>query len=80
MRKLKLKWSLTVLLLEIHHYQNSNRSQMLKPNDKAQTEMVINGLADILLRAAEGGEAVFCLPGKIHCLINNNKKNIFAFY
>jgi len=42
---------------------------MLKPNDKAQTEMVINGLADILLRAAEGGEAVFCLPGKINFLI-----------
>lgn len=36
---------------------------MLKPNDKAQQEMVINGLADILLRAADGDEAIFCLPG-----------------
>jgi hypothetical protein len=36
---------------------------MLRPNEKAQHEMVINGLTDILMRAADGEEAVFCLPG-----------------
>ena len=40
---------------------------MLKPNEKAQTEMLSGGLAEILCRVAEGGEAVFCLPGPDNC-------------
>jgi hypothetical protein len=37
---------------------------MLRPNEKAQLEMIISGLAEILIRAAEGDEAVFALPGQ----------------
>ena len=45
------------------HYFDS-RTQMLRPNEKAQHEMVINGLADVLMRVADGEEAIFCLPGR----------------
>ena len=45
------------------HYLVS-RTQMLRPNEKAQHEMVINGLADVLMRVADGEEAIFCLPGR----------------
>jgi hypothetical protein len=36
---------------------------MLKPSSKSQEEMIIAGLSEILIRAAEGDEAIFCLPG-----------------
>ena len=38
-----------------------------KPNEKSQTDMLSGGLAEILCRVAEGGEAVFCIPGPNNC-------------
>jgi len=40
---------------------------LLKPNEKSQTDMLSGGLAEILCRVAEGGEAVFCIPGPNNC-------------
>ena len=43
------------------------RGSLLKPNEKSQTDMLSGGLAEILCRVAEGGEAVFCIPGPNNC-------------
>jgi hypothetical protein len=43
------------------------RAQLLKPNEKAQSEFVVGGIAEALFRAAEGNEAYFCLPGSENC-------------
>ena len=40
---------------------------MLKPAEKAQLEMIIASLSEILLRLAEGNPATFCLPGSDNC-------------
>ena len=40
---------------------------MLKPTEKAQLEMIIASLSEILLRLAEGNPATFCLPGSDNC-------------
>ncbi len=39
----------------------------MKPGDKAQSEMIIASLVEILLRLSEGRSAVFCLPGSDNC-------------
>ena len=46
---------------------NALRIQVLKPSDKAQTEMIIASLVEIFLRLSEGGTATFCLPGSDNC-------------
>ena len=40
---------------------------MLRPNDKLQTEMLVGGLAELLMKVADGKEAVFCVPGPENC-------------
>ena len=44
-----------------------SRMQLLKPGDKAQSEMIVASIAEILLRLAEGRPAVFCLAGSDNC-------------
>lgn len=39
----------------------------MKPNEKAQSEMMVASFAEILLRLADGAPAVFCLPGPDNC-------------
>ena len=36
----------------------------MRPNTATQLDMVINGLAEILLKASEGDKIVFAFPGK----------------
>jgi len=52
---------------------------MLKPNEKSQMEMLIGGLTDVLFRAAENNEAVFCLPGGENCFEANAQYGIDGF-
>ena len=40
---------------------------MLRPTEKAQNEMVIGGITELLIKVAEGKEAVLCLPGPENC-------------
>ena len=40
---------------------------MLRPNDKAQIEMVIGGIAELLITVAGGKESVLALPGPENC-------------
>ena len=40
---------------------------MLRPNDKAQIEMVIGGIAELLVRVADGKDMVLALPGPENC-------------
>lgn len=54
------------LKINIFHIFSSS-SQILKPNEKTQLDMVAGGLSDLLFRVAEGKEAVFCLPGHDSC-------------
>ena len=44
---------------------------MLRPNEKSQVDMIISGLAEILIRAAEGDEAIFALPGQGKPIVNS---------
>ena len=44
-----------------------NRSQLLKPTDKAQSEMVIGGISEVLHKVAEGKDSVLALPGPDTC-------------
>jgi len=39
----------------------------MKPNDKAQAEMMVAGFSEILIRVADGNPAVLCLPGPDNC-------------
>ena len=58
------KWNRSVTVI----IQNNNfRIQVLKPSDKAQTEMIIASLVEIFLRLSDGGTATFCLPGSDNC-------------
>ena len=43
------------------------RSQLLKPNEKQQQEMMVGGISELLFKVAEGKEAVLCLPGPENC-------------
>ena len=43
------------------------RSQLLKPTDKGQVEMVVGGIAEILHKVADGKESVLALPGPDNC-------------
>jgi len=43
----------------------------LKPNEKAQSDMIVGGLTDVLLRIAENREVVFCFPGSENCFEPN---------
>lgn len=40
---------------------------MLRPSEKVQQEILVNAFAEVLLKMAEGEEAVFCLPGPDNC-------------
>ena len=44
-----------------------HRSQLLKPTDKAQSEMVIGGISEVLHKVAEGKDSVLALPGPDTC-------------
>jgi hypothetical protein len=44
-----------------------SRVQVLKPSEKAQCEMIVASLCEILLRLSEGSPATFCLPGSDNC-------------
>ena len=39
----------------------------MKPNEKAQTDMLVGGLTEILFRVSENTEAIVCLPGTDNC-------------
>jgi hypothetical protein len=52
---------------------------MLRPNAAVQQEMVIGGLAEILFKAAEGGEAVVCMLGSEDCFESNAHYGIDGF-
>ena len=39
----------------------------MRPNEKTQSEMLIGGLTELLLKVADGKEAVFALPGSENC-------------
>ena len=39
----------------------------MKPTDKAQFEMVIGGISEVLHKVAEGKDCVLCLPGPETC-------------
>ena len=39
----------------------------LQPKQKAQKEMIIEGVMDVIFKAAGGENAVFCLPGAKNC-------------
>ena len=43
------------------------RVQLLKPSEKAQFEMILASLVEILFRLAEGRPIVFCIPGTNNC-------------
>merc|ERR1712029_1028097 len=43
------------------------QSQLLRPNEKTQHEMVVGGIADMLAKIAEGRETILCLPGAENC-------------
>jgi hypothetical protein len=55
------------------------RSQILRPTAAIQEEMIIGGLADILLRAGEGKEAVVCMLGPEDCFETNSNYGIDGF-
>ena len=40
---------------------------MLRVSEKSQVEMLVGGLAELLLKVADGDEAVFCMPGTENC-------------
>ena len=40
---------------------------MLRVSEKIQTEMLVGGLAELLMKVADGNEAVFCVPGTENC-------------
>lgn len=44
-----------------------DRAQVLKPSEKIQEETLVNAFVDVLIKIAEGDEAVFCLPGVENC-------------
>ena len=41
--------------------------QLLKPSEKAQSEMIVASLVEILFRLSEGRPAIFCLLGSENC-------------
>jgi hypothetical protein len=51
----------------------------LRPTAAIQEEMIIGGLADILLRAGEGKEAVVCMLGPEDCFEANSNYGIDGF-
>ena len=40
---------------------------MLRVSEKSQVEMLVGGLAELLMKVADGDEAVFCMPGTENC-------------
>ena len=43
------------------------RNQILRPSAAIQADMIVNGLTDILMKAAEGDKVIFCYPGRADC-------------
>ena len=39
----------------------------MKPNDKAQVEMIVGGISELLTKIADGKEAILALPGPDTC-------------
>ena len=44
-----------------------NRSQLLKPTDKAQSDMIVGGISEVLHKVSEGKDSILCLPGPETC-------------
>ena len=42
-------------------------ASVLRVSEKIQTEMLVGGLAELLMKVADGNEAVFCVPGTENC-------------
>ena len=40
---------------------------MLRVSEKTQVEMLVGGLAELLMKVADGDEAVLCMPGTENC-------------
>jgi len=38
------------------------RAQLLKPNEKVQLDILSGGIAELLVKVADGEDAIFCLP------------------
>lgn len=39
----------------------------MKPNDKAQVEMIVGGIAEVLHKVADGKDVILALPGPDNC-------------
>ena len=64
---------LSVLRVTIHVHMyiierhSSCSASMLRVSEKSQVEMLVGGLAELLMKVADGDEAVFCMPGTENC-------------